>query len=1019
MTVDLGAVVETMGRRIYTLEQRITSPEYVVPNGSSPTFQQVKIGVPGQPPQAVLSFETEPVTDIITTPTTSGNDVRIQVGWTPSADSVQYEVQWWLRDLNADNFTLVNSARTNGTSYVISQGLLPGRIYGIRVYGVSSLGAMSEPTPATDYARVTTLADGTIPVAITNLDVTPGYNSLVAMWDISTDPDVRIGGRYRVQVSTASDFSTTLYDIQITATIASFADLTPTPHYVRVAAIDASSNQGPWTTHAAVTPGTPAASGDNTPPSSSPVPSVTPGVGFFFVRWSPVGGTTDTIEYDVYISTDPTVPTTTTANRAAVTAGTVASIRTNGAGANLAYDTNYYFRVIARDVDGSAAASAVAGPFQLARATGADVRLGSVTAASGIISSLDAGVITFGQMHGDRIEAKTITTERLTVTATRPNAVRNGGFEETSAASNMNAAGWTGSFEGGGTPPPVYTEASGPEGSGTRQVGIGPGSLQSGNSFVSDYFPCGADTKWWGQVRARATNGNVGIYVRFMWYANEADAIAAKTPDQGQAYTDTINNFQADTTMRTIEGIVVTAPANTKFCRVAIYSWWPSVAGHYTVIDDVQINQSVPGTMITPNSITTDLIAAAGISAGHIKFGTMNGDRIAADTLDVNAIKTSTLTSATITLGSGGVIKSAGTSTYFTLTESAFILYKNGSPMVTLNGSTGDASFKGDLTGATGNFSGNIVGGGLYTGTAASGRIEILPGAPSRILFRPTSVSTDHSAAEISYTTDTTYNETYLRIRGGARSTTDSVVPYMDFHDRGVAIGTAPYGTNYSYSPSTTNTTWTGSLIRSYSGGEHHYFSTNDNFIWYANPDPNVPESIAWMGYANVTGGKLFIDGHTSTVGVAMFAYTGAMCFMDNGLSLWRNVWCNTVTEYSDPTRKNNIEQVQPSTALEDIMAIEVIEYDNENDRVSDPTERRMMKDNGRKFLRRGRSRGVNSHTLPEANKVVAWDGSVMHTPSATLATAIGGIKQLVAEKERLESTIAELSQRIAALEAA
>jgi hypothetical protein len=254
MAVDLGSLIEEMGRRVYTLEQRITSPEYVVPNGSSPTFAEVKIGVPGEPPEAVISLDVAPATGLVLAPASAGQEVGFTATWESSETATQYEVQYHLRDLNSATYTLMDSRRTAGTSYTV-MGLLPGRTYGVKVFAVGNLGNYSDPIPATGLQDVVIGTDATIPGTLTGLVAVAGTGSLTLMWDESTDEDVRLGGVYQVQISLSADYSSPIYDQETTSSIVSFTGLTDgVVHYSRVRGIDGSRNEGPWSPFPARTP---------------------------------------------------------------------------------------------------------------------------------------------------------------------------------------------------------------------------------------------------------------------------------------------------------------------------------------------------------------------------------------------------------------------------------------------------------------------------------------------------------------------------------------------------------------------------------------------------------------------------------------------------------------------------------------------------------------------------------------------------------------------------------------------
>lgn len=139
-------------------------------------------------------------------------------------------------------------------------------------------------------------------------------------------------------------------------------------------------------------------------------------------------------------------------------------------------------------------------------------------------------------------------------------------------------------------------------------------------------------------------------------------------------------------------------------------TWYARVAAI-----DSSGNQSAwaTSTGYTAGAIVDNMIVA-GLDAAKITFGTMSGDRITANTLDVATIKTSTLTSADITVN-GGSIKIGNPPTTGVLINSQGIrLYNAGALKVIMDAATGSATFRGNIDSSS--ISSTTITGGTITG---------------------------------------------------------------------------------------------------------------------------------------------------------------------------------------------------------------------------------------------------------------------------------------------------------------
>ena len=117
---------------------------------------------------------------------------------------------------------------------------------------------------------------------------------------------------------------------------------------------------------------------DGNPPATSPAPTVQGGLGFLAVKWTAITNA-DQVTYDVHLSTTSGFtpgPTT----LAGTTNGTIMFLRLDADDVELVYDQDYFVKIVARDLDGSAAASTEAGPTRLDPAGTEDILAGAITA---------------------------------------------------------------------------------------------------------------------------------------------------------------------------------------------------------------------------------------------------------------------------------------------------------------------------------------------------------------------------------------------------------------------------------------------------------------------------------------------------------------------------------------------------------------------------------------------------------------------------------------------------------------
>lgn len=182
---------------------------------------------------------------------------------------------------------------------------------------------------------------------------------------------------------------------------------------------------------------------DGLPPSSSPTPIITPGIGTIFIEWTPVTNA-DTVTYLVYMSTLSTVPTDSTTLLGETMGGTLFVARKLPNGAALAEGVTYYFRIIARDADGVAPASAVASGTSIAKITTTEISDGAVKtpqlfANAVTTDKIFSNAVTADKVAATAIDGKTITGALIRTDATANRGIKLDGFANTFKA--WDAAG--------------------------------------------------------------------------------------------------------------------------------------------------------------------------------------------------------------------------------------------------------------------------------------------------------------------------------------------------------------------------------------------------------------------------------------------------------------------------------------------------------------------------------------------------------------------------------------------------
>lgn len=230
-------------------EYRERKMERLAANGGSSTVAPGSLQSGPSPGSIIESVVVAPPPPAPTglTLSTGANESRVYIdaSWTQVPASGPDPVVEYEAELSRDGVGTITAQRTVDAP-VRFEPVEPGIEYTVRIRAISRFGRSSSYLgPDTITAGV----DSTIPAAVTGLSVGAGVRTLTATWNDNTDIDVRDGaGQYDLQIDTANTFNTpNLRGKRVGGTIASFGDLaTTTLYYVRVRAVDASGNAGPW-----------------------------------------------------------------------------------------------------------------------------------------------------------------------------------------------------------------------------------------------------------------------------------------------------------------------------------------------------------------------------------------------------------------------------------------------------------------------------------------------------------------------------------------------------------------------------------------------------------------------------------------------------------------------------------------------------------------------------------------------------------------------------------------------------
>lgn len=192
---------------------------------------------------------------------------------------------------------------------------------------------------------------------------------------------------------------------------------------------------------------------------------------------------------------------------------------------------------------------------------------------------------------------------------------------------------------------------------------------------------------------------------------------------------DTANTFSTGNLHTKKDSAFITAFASI----VGEAAWWARVR----YIDEYG-NEGAWSTPVGPTTAggVTDSMVLAGLSAAKITVGLMSGDRIDANTASIGILKTSSLTTADITLAGGSLKAGTPPTTGLLINSQGLRLYSGGVATVILDVSgtvtvTGNINATGGTLASltvTGTLSGGTISGASVVGTTITGSTVETPG---------------------------------------------------------------------------------------------------------------------------------------------------------------------------------------------------------------------------------------------------------------------------------------------------
>lgn len=220
-------LLDDLDRRLTNIENIITAPS----NGPTQVvIQPAPNSPPGTMPVVIAPVVSPPTNVVVKTGALYGN-IYADIIWVTPVDgtAIAFEVAWAVKNPDG-TLGLPGAARVGGNQYRINN-LLPNTTYEATVSSVNILGQMARYPIDGSFVLFATGTDQTIPPAVSNVVLAEGATSVIVKFDPLTfqqAPDVANGnGVYQVDISNDPTFANVFRSVRSTAFVVAFNDVYP------------------------------------------------------------------------------------------------------------------------------------------------------------------------------------------------------------------------------------------------------------------------------------------------------------------------------------------------------------------------------------------------------------------------------------------------------------------------------------------------------------------------------------------------------------------------------------------------------------------------------------------------------------------------------------------------------------------------------------------------------------------------------------------------------------------------
>lgn len=253
-----------------------------------------------------------------------------------------------------------------------------------------------------------------------------------------------------------------------------------------------------------------------------------------------------------------------------------------------------------------------------------------------VTAGLDAGVIRFGVMSGDRIETNTLAGDKILANTIGVSKLIVSDFNNYVADGDLydpTLSNWTGATRTDVAGDVSYIEWATLASGNSHIVNLNSFEVKPGDQF---YFEC--------EVSTPASN------------TVSANVVAALQTKDGDNATVTWPQLPAKplapgTAWAPYSGVITIPAGNSVRAFFNPFTNSGGTAGQVVRMRKVWLQKKANGNLIVDGSINSTHVVTQGLDAGVIKFGTMSGDRITANTINSGHVVTTGLDAGVVKFG--------------------------------------------------------------------------------------------------------------------------------------------------------------------------------------------------------------------------------------------------------------------------------------------------------------------------------------------------------------------------------